>query len=280
MELREVFSAEPKSIYQLLCDPGTGFYIPAYQREYTWGKDKIERLFEDCLHGLTKLVENDDAITFLGTLIVIHDTKYATVAPISQGNMPPRVLLVIDGQQRTTTLLVLATALHEEITKRLKALGEKDLSPEATWIKNQCLSLKEALESTFRISMTYGEGNYKYYPRLIRAFIDSWSRSAASAVYRSPVASLLFSYSNHCNNQTSKYEFVTPEELSIEEAKKYDSVQKIRKAIIGEIAKLANGKNDETEFPDLESLLSHEDFQQILFKTKIEKPVLDFFAIP
>lgn len=278
MELREVFSAEPKSIYQLLCDPGTGFYVPAYQREYTWGKDKIERLFEDTLHGLTKLIKNDDAITFLGTLIVIHDTKYATVAPISQGNMPPRVLLLIDGQQRATTLLILATALHEEITRRLKSIGEKELNEEAFWIRNQCLSLKESVESTFRIYMTYGDSDYKFYPRLIRAFVDSWSRYSQSAVYNSPVSNLLFNYSKYCNNPTSKFDFIIPDGLSVEEAKKYDSVKKIRKVIIDEISKLADGKSDETEFPDLSTLAEQEEFQLILFKTKINKKVLDFLG--
>src|SRR5581483_5171519 len=152
MELEELFGAEPRSTWQVLCEPGTGFYIPAYQRDYTWERDKIDRLIEDSLHGLRNLVENDEAITFLGTLIVIRDTKYQTVEPHDRGNLPKHVLLVIDGQQRLTTLLLLNTCLHEELSRRLTEVQD-DTRPAFEWLSNQTTVLIDELDKTFRQDM-------------------------------------------------------------------------------------------------------------------------------
>jgi len=88
MDLIRVFDAAPKSAWEVLCHPGTGFYIPAYQRDYAWGKDKVQRLIADSLHGLQLLVDKDDAITFIGTLIVLHDVRYQAVNPVVRDDLP------------------------------------------------------------------------------------------------------------------------------------------------------------------------------------------------
>jgi hypothetical protein len=80
-----VFDAAPKTVWEVLCEPRTGFYIPAYQREYSWGRGHIRQLITDCTHGLQLLVDKSDSITFIGTLIVLHDVKYQTVKPVVRG---------------------------------------------------------------------------------------------------------------------------------------------------------------------------------------------------
>ncbi len=118
MDIDEVFDANPISIERLLREPGQCFYIPAYQRPYSWDNDHIHRLFDDTGHGVAELLKSADAITFLGTIITIHDTQYTTVDPKVTDQLPPRVMTVIDGQQRLTTLLLLISALHDELTVR------------------------------------------------------------------------------------------------------------------------------------------------------------------
>jgi uncharacterized protein with ParB-like and HNH nuclease domain len=122
LEIKDVFGAYPKSVWEFMCENGQGFYIPAYQRHYSWDRSKIERLIDDACHGFTLLLDNEDAITFLGTIISIHDTTLATVSPIARGEVPSRVMTIIDGQQRLTTLFLLNTVIHEEIKTRSKKI--------------------------------------------------------------------------------------------------------------------------------------------------------------
>src|SRR5471030_1894831 len=104
MQISDVFGAHPRSVWEYLCENGQGLYVPAYQRQYSWDKSKIARLFEDVCHGFTMLIDHDDSITFLGTIIAIHDTQYLTVNPLVKGDVPSRVMTIIDGQQRLTPL--------------------------------------------------------------------------------------------------------------------------------------------------------------------------------
>ena len=75
------------------------YKIPPYQREYTWGKENWDNLYND-------LVEADKGY-FLGSVICIED-EYAIL-----GNT--KLLQVIDGQQRLTTLSIVVTALYSSI---------------------------------------------------------------------------------------------------------------------------------------------------------------------
>ncbi|HFO5872451.1 TPA: hypothetical protein ACHKDG_003510, partial [Escherichia coli] len=38
MEIKDVFGAQPKSVWEYICENGQGLYVPAYQRQYSWDK--------------------------------------------------------------------------------------------------------------------------------------------------------------------------------------------------------------------------------------------------
>ena len=80
------------------------FSIPIFQRRYIWAKKDCRQLLDDILY-----VSSNDEIDshFLGSIIYIQKK----LAPI--GSVPK--LLVIDGQQRLTTLLLLLSALSLSI---------------------------------------------------------------------------------------------------------------------------------------------------------------------
>ncbi|OPY81319.1 MAG: hypothetical protein A4E70_01337 [Syntrophus sp. PtaU1.Bin005] len=86
-------------------EAGVVYAIPRYQREYTWGKNQWESLFDDVL-------ENDPSY-FLGSIICINQTT---------DTLAVQRLEVVDGQQRLTTLSLLFTALYQSLK-----LHEKDL---------------------------------------------------------------------------------------------------------------------------------------------------------
>jgi len=80
------------------------FIIPIYQRTYSWTLDQCEQLWNDVL-GAAK----DDSIYshFIGSIVYIGEGAQVITA------MPK--LLVIDGQQRLTTLSLMLAALRDSI---------------------------------------------------------------------------------------------------------------------------------------------------------------------
>lgn len=202
MELKNIFGATPNSTWQVLCEAGVGYYIPPYQREYNWNKGNIDRLFEDVVHGLQSLVKNTESITFLGTLIVIDR---ATLPKADKAQLPGNVRLVIDGQQRLTTILLINVNLHDEIRRRR---GKLKVEEEAfKWLYYKAIEAEKRLQKTFEQDMDWGESDYQWYPRIIRAYEDRWSRIEDEAKYESPIAAFVHGYLKHIRGDNSNTQY-------------------------------------------------------------------------
>ncbi|HLM53546.1 MAG TPA: DUF262 domain-containing protein [Pseudoxanthomonas sp.] len=173
MEVKEIFEATSKSVRDMLSENGMGLYIPPYQRPYGWDKDKVEKLVDDILHGFSSLLSDPESFTFLGTVITIHDTNYVTVQPIVRTETPAKVLTVIDGQQRLTSLLMLCIALQNQIrmaqSKFLKGREEQQLDPAESWLNSQALQRIQELATTFFDKQASGDA--PIYPRMIRTYL-------------------------------------------------------------------------------------------------------------
>lgn len=101
----DIFSINSDRVYR----------IPKYQREYTWGINDWDALFND-------VTENDYGY-FLGSYICVNS-----------GSLNGTVLEVIDGQQRFSTLSLLLTALYE----KLSALeSQMELEDKTDWLNLQ-----------------------------------------------------------------------------------------------------------------------------------------------
>lgn len=124
MKLNDVFESTPKSVHEVISESGTCFHIPEYQRPYSWNEDKVIRLFDDIKAGCSVLVEHDDAITFLGTLLTVDDYKGTSLSPELKAEKPPKTRLVIDGQQRLTTLTLISTRLYLRLNQYLSELTD------------------------------------------------------------------------------------------------------------------------------------------------------------
>ncbi|MGV2929247.1 DUF262 domain-containing HNH endonuclease family protein [Macrococcus capreoli] len=91
------------------------FYIPSYQRPYAWGIGNCEQLIEDILnHKENYDIDNDNY--FFGAILMSQDPQ-----DIHENTL-------IDGQQRTTTFILLLKAilikLNIELQKLNNASGE------------------------------------------------------------------------------------------------------------------------------------------------------------
>ena len=264
-KISDIFEAHPKSAADFMRERGQGFYIPAYQRQFSWDKANIERLFDDVGHGINQLLHRDDATTFIGTLITIHDTEYTTVDPIVRGQVPGKVMTVIDGQQRLTTLLLVNLALHNELTTRHTKFNNKTDQGQI-WIYRQCVQTLSELIDTLQEDMSHGDGNFRWYPRMIRAYQDKWSRYVGEAQYDSEISDLLHSYGAHTREDPNRV--FKPETENIV-SNRLDIIRKtLRKAI-------ARGDHDEIEFPGLSELSKSKDLSLTLFNHELPNEVVE-----
>ncbi|MCQ2907300.1 DUF262 and DUF1524 domain-containing protein [Helicobacter pylori] len=84
------------------------FVIPIYQRLYSWKKEQCEQLWDDII----KIGGNDKMNGhFIGSILYVLD-----------GNTPSSPLLIIDGQQRLTTITLLFIALRNHSSDEVKIL--------------------------------------------------------------------------------------------------------------------------------------------------------------
>ncbi|MGL2891407.1 GmrSD restriction endonuclease domain-containing protein [Helicobacter pylori] len=82
------------------------FVIPIYQRVYSWEKEQCEQLWDDII----KIGGNDKMNRhFIGSILYVLD-----------GNTPSSPLLIIDGQQRLTTITLLCIALRNHLSDEVK----------------------------------------------------------------------------------------------------------------------------------------------------------------
>jgi len=175
------------------------FYIPPYQRDYLWSRsENVDRLFEDLSIGFKDLLENENANTYLGTLILFYDSGHKTVLPSSSQGTPRNVQVVVDGQQRIITLIMIYVHLHQEIQILLHRLrSQRKTSSAFEYFLEEARAVSSEVEDIIQIDQRRGNSPYCFSPRVIRAYDDCWSWLEAQTKYKSDIASLLFGYISH-----------------------------------------------------------------------------------
>ena len=276
-DIESIFSATAKSTWYFLIENGQGCYIPAYQRPYAWDRDNISRLFEDVLYGIQQIVNRPNTIRFLGTIIAIHDTHYRTVDPIYRTEVAPRVMTIIDGQQRICTAIMSNIALHDCI-RRVAARFESRTEPHLFWIREECTQLSADLRNTYMIDRASGDGNYRYYPRVIRAYLDTWSRRQAQAKYESPIAKLIWKYIDFAEaGNRAKFKFKPIDRfgnLIPRDRMVYDAFGFVQR----EIPKICGSNPDHYRFPDLITATQETDFAEGIWGFPLPDHVKTFIA--
>jgi hypothetical protein len=199
VQIDNIFTASAKSVWEFLIEPGQGCYIPAYQRHYSWDKDNIDRLLEDVKSGVSQVLDRSEAdrhdnISFLGTVIAIHDSSLRTVKPIYRTEVASKVMTIIDGQQRICTLVMLNIALHDAIRKIRDRIPRVNQDENLEWLADFSSQILVDLENTILIDRQSGDPRFRFYPRVIRSISDAWSRKQGQARYTSPIARLIWEY--------------------------------------------------------------------------------------
>lgn len=167
--------ANEKYLIRFLESSDTNFVIPVYQRNYNWKKEQCCQLYND----LIEMINNGYKNHFFGSIVSIYND-------IAKG----REYLIIDGQQRITTINLLLLAIYNILSEnKLKSgviIKEKILNQ---YLINQYSSLenknklkpikddRKALERIFLnqdlIDDSNITANYKYfYDRILNEEIS------------------------------------------------------------------------------------------------------------
>ncbi len=121
------------------------FEIPPYQRPYTWTIEQTSELIDDVLYAMRQADDvRESSPYFLGSIVIIKDDS----SPLS---------LIVDGQQRITTLTILFSALREladpAVQQNLHGYVQEDSNPLAGVEGNFRLSVRQRDRGFFRDSI-------------------------------------------------------------------------------------------------------------------------------
>jgi uncharacterized protein with ParB-like and HNH nuclease domain len=131
-------SSDIISVYKLLADPALD--IPKYQRPYKWTGKNISQLFVDIA------VHKDKSAYRLGTIVLHHDGETKNI---------------VDGQQRTVSLLLAARALIQR--NKEKELQRRDLQDKLLHLEKNMVNPS----FTSEISQKNIHGNYLEVTRIV-----------------------------------------------------------------------------------------------------------------
>ena len=76
------------------------FNIPVYQRKYSWKEEQCKKLFDDLLN----IKYQNKSLHFIGTIVYVDINTSPSF----------KEFIIIDGQQRITTILLLLKAIYDE----------------------------------------------------------------------------------------------------------------------------------------------------------------------
>lgn len=112
-----------ETTFQRLVEGTKQFQIPLYQRPYSWGKEELERLWDDLTDQITTDLAAEESggsasPHFMGSIVLAPGVSFASKLSRS---------LVIDGQQRLTTLSIALAAIRDRL-RVVEILDEDDFS--------------------------------------------------------------------------------------------------------------------------------------------------------
>lgn len=201
-KIKDLFQAEAASPTETveLFNGGIGFRVPDYQRPYDWASGNIARLFTDCLSGFYRLGQSADAdaFTFLGTLILVEEDK-------QEQSFGGTSVAIVDGQQRLTTLTLLACTLVERLTILSAGIDTFGLkAPQRTWLQGEVDDwTNELAECAFGAQKLKKNKTFPF-PRIVRSS-DQRGKSVQESEYRSALSRFLFSFADYVNEGEGEF---------------------------------------------------------------------------
>ena len=132
--------ANELQINNFLQTPTVQFVIPVYQRNYDWTTHQCGELLRDIIS-----VEKDNRGThFIGSIVFIHEGTYST--------SEVKELVIIDGQQRLTTINILYVALY-------RFAKEQAMTQQADMLYNMFLTNQYVQNESSKLKLKQTDNN-------------------------------------------------------------------------------------------------------------------------
>lgn len=242
-----MFNSRSESLYDFFNTAGAAYYIPFYQRQYSWDAENVEKMMDDLYDGVRKVYQHNDYLRFIGTIILLGETNPTVNVHYDTSGLITKVFNVIDGQQRISTLAIAAILLSErlnEVKAKIKAEAWDSLPsvPDLlVSIDNRLFELQEF----FSIQVKKANVEPERKPIIVRALdanssprADQWTlKGDYRGFYRSDVARVIAHF--------------------IKTQKVIDTVENEKlKANIGEIQKWIKKTEASSDYPDAKSLVA------------------------
>lgn len=112
--------------------------IPIYQRKYSWTEKECRQLLDDIL----RVGQSDESNHFIGSIVYMNQ-KGHIASPINQ-------LMIIDGQQRATTITLLISA----IVDFLNSNPNDNIMPPENFISYYLLNDREKGQTRYKLILT------------------------------------------------------------------------------------------------------------------------------
>jgi len=192
--MSEPFKHSAETLYSFFSQAGRGFYIPYYQRNYSWDEENARKLINDIVSATKRSIQDPQHTIFLGT-IILHDEQNARVGThFDIPNLLTKVSNVVDGQQRITSIAMLACVISEilsDISLKITRLanGNQDL----IHLSNDLQNTKIAMVEIFTVEVRRICAQPQRKPIIIRTgdvtqnpITDQWTESGMTQnFYRS-----------------------------------------------------------------------------------------------
>jgi len=183
------FTPRADTLHEFFTSEARGFYIPLYQRPYSWNCDNVEQLMGDIVKGIESVLGDSKSVSFLGTVILCAEqNKQKNIEPIDIRALPGSVYNVIDGQQRISTLGLLATRIFRATKVFIGTLEDDEYYEEIVdFLEGQL----DALQKFFCFKLNTKRANPNMKPVIVRGSHDEWTLDGDDTKYVSPVSSYL-----------------------------------------------------------------------------------------
>lgn len=168
--MSQSFTHSADSLQSFFSQPGRGFYVPYYQRNYSWDEENAEKLVTDIFSGIKRTLTKPNNSIFLGT-VILHDEKNVVVGTHADTpNLLTKVSNVVDGQQRITSIAMLACVLKESISNAVVKLNSFTTSaPEFAALASELDNEQPEIQEFFSVEIKKKGAQPPSKPLIIRA---------------------------------------------------------------------------------------------------------------
>lgn len=198
--MAQPFKHDAASLHDFFSQGGRGFYVPYYQRNYSWDEENARKLIEDIFSSIKRTITKPNNSIFLGTVILHDEKNVVTGVHADTPNLLTKVANVVDGQQRITSIAMLACVIDEQISQmvpKLKALA--GLAPEFDSLATELTDELPNIRRFFSVEITKTGAHPALKPKIIRAgdvsanpVSDQWTLNGdINHFYRSNTSSFL-----------------------------------------------------------------------------------------